>query len=122
MLGRLRIRGITGRLIIPYVTISVLVLALVGTMFIRSQSATVSRMLAKKAESTARNVALGLSDIFFVYDYCQRLLDATKKMDDDVVYMILIDNDGRAVASTDPAVRNQVLNRNAFETAALLIR
>jgi methyl-accepting chemotaxis protein len=120
---RTRRWGITGKLIIPFVTIFVLAIALMGAMFIRSQSAALSRSLEKKAETLARNVATALADPFAMgeYDAMQRLIDAARKFDEDVAYAIVVGLDGRGVASTDASLRNQPLNRSEFDANALKI-
>jgi methyl-accepting chemotaxis protein len=121
MLQRLRPRywKITAKLIVPYVTIFVAAIALMGGMFIRSQSAALSEMLEKKAEIIARNVALGTADVFLVPDQAQRLIEAAKKFDEAVAYLILVANNGDVVATTESALRNQSVNRNEFEASAL---
>ncbi|HEY3304585.1 MAG TPA: methyl-accepting chemotaxis protein [Candidatus Binatia bacterium] len=118
MFGRLRPRHwkITAKLIVPYVTIFVSAIALIGGMFIRSQSAALSEMLDKKAEIIARNVALGVGDVFLVPDQAQRLIEAAKKFDEAVSYLTLVSNDGGIVATTDPAARN---SRGEFDAGAL---
>ena len=110
---------ITGKLIVPFVTIFVASLALMGGLFIYSQSTALTEMLDKRAEIIARNAALGTADIFLVPDEAQRMLEAAKKFDEAVVYLILVANDGTVVASTDVALRNRTLTRDAFEADAL---
>jgi methyl-accepting chemotaxis protein len=121
MFGRLRPRQwkITAKLIVPYVTIFVSAITLIGGMFIRSQSAALSEMLDKKAEIIARNVALGVGDVFLVPDQAQRLIEAAKKFDEAVAYLTLVSNDGGIVATTDPASRNSPADRKEFDAGAL---
>ncbi|MGH7767163.1 MAG: methyl-accepting chemotaxis protein [Candidatus Binatia bacterium] len=118
LLGRLRPRQwkITAKLIVPFVTIFVAAITLIGGMFIRSQSASLSEMLDKKAEIIARNVALGVGDVFLVPDQAQRLIEAAKKFDEAVSYLMLVSNDGGIVATTDTAARN---SRGEFDAGAL---
>jgi methyl-accepting chemotaxis protein len=113
--------GITAKLIVPFVTVFVVAIALMGAMFIRSQSAALSRTLDTKSEVLARNMVTALADPFAMgeYDTLQRLLEAVKKTDGDVAYAILVGLDGRGVAATDTSLRNQTLNRNEFEASAL---
>jgi methyl-accepting chemotaxis protein len=113
--------NITGKLIVPFVTIYVTALSLVGWMFIYSQSSALTGMLDKRAEIIARNAALGTADVFLVPEEAQRMLDASKKFDEAVAYLILVANDGTVVASTDTSLRNSVLNRNAFDADALKV-
>ncbi len=113
--------GITAKLIVPFVTVFVVAIALMGAMFIRSQSAALSRTLDTKSEVLARNMVTALADPFAMgeYDTLQRLLEAVKKTDGDVAYAILVGLDGRGVAATDTSLRNQTLTRNEFEASAL---
>jgi methyl-accepting chemotaxis protein len=112
---------LTGKLIVPFVTIFVAALSVMGAMFIYSQSTALTAMLDKRAEIIARNAALGTADIFLVPDEAQRVLEAAKKFDEAAAYLMLIANDGTVVASTDTSLRNQVLKRNAFDEDALKI-
>jgi methyl-accepting chemotaxis protein len=115
--------GITGKLIVPFVTIFVVAIALMGGMFIRAQNAALSRSLDKKAETLGRNLATAIAEPFAMgeYDGLQRLVEAAKKFDEDVAYVIISGLDGRGVASTDTTLRNQTLRRNEFETSALAV-
>jgi methyl-accepting chemotaxis protein len=112
---------ITSKLIVPFVTIFVAALGVMGGMFIYSQSTALTQMLDKRAEIIGRNAALGTADIFLVPDEAQRVLEAAKKFDEAVAYLILVANDGTVVASTDAALRNRSLKGNAFDEEALKI-
>ena len=105
----------------PFVTIFVAAISVMGTIFIYSQSTALTAMLDKRAEIIARNAALGTADIFLVPDEAQRVLEAAKKFDEAAAYLMLIANDGTVVASTDTSLRNQLLKRNAFDEEALKI-
>jgi len=113
--------GITAKLVIPFVTIFVLAMVLLGTMFLRSQSAAIERTLEKKAEILVRNVSTASAGTFMMggYEELQRLLEEAKKLDDDIAYGFIVTKEGYAVASTDPTLRHQTLTRNAFESSAL---
>ena len=113
--------GITAKLIMPFVTIFVLSIALLGTMFIRTQSATIARTLEKKAEIQIRNMATSWAGTFMMggYEELQRLLEEARAFDDDIAYAIIVSVEGRAVASTDTALRNQILTRDEFESSAI---
>ncbi len=115
--------GLTAKLTVPFVSIFVLAIALLGTIFVRSQDAALSRSLEKKAEILVRNLATALSDLFSMgeYDHMQKILEAAKKADEDVAYAIVAGMDARGVASTDTSLRNQSLNRNEFEASALKV-
>ena len=113
--------NITGKLIVPFVTIFVAALALVGGLFIYSQSSALTAMLDKRAEIIARNAALGTADILLVPEEAQRMLEASKKFDAAVAYLLLVANDGTVVASTDTALRNRTLNADAFDADALKV-
>ena len=115
--------GLTAKLIIPFVSIFVLAIALLGVMFVQTQSGALSRSLEQRAEILVRNLATALSDPFSMgeYDAMQQLLAAAKQADEDVAYATLAGIDGRGVASTDISLRNQSLTRNEFEASALKI-
>jgi methyl-accepting chemotaxis protein len=115
--------GITARLTIPFVGIFVLAMALLGAIFIRTQSVALTRSLEKRAEILVRNLATTLSDPLSMgeYDQMQKILEAAKKTDEDVAYAIVVGLDGRGIASTDSALRNQSLARNDFEASAIKV-
>ena len=115
--------GLTAKLIIPFASIFILTIALLGAMFVQTQSTALSRSLEQKAEILVRNLATALSDPFSMgeYDHMQQLLAAAKEADDEVAYAILVGIDGRGVASTDVSLRNQSLTRNEFEASAIKI-
>jgi methyl-accepting chemotaxis protein len=118
---RSRRLSFTAKLIIPFVSILVLATAALGTIFIRTQSAALSRSLEKKAEILVRNLATALTDPLAMgeYDLMQRILEEAKKADAEVAYAMVVGVDGRGIASTDTSLRNQSLTRDAFEASAL---
>ncbi|HEY2990897.1 MAG TPA: methyl-accepting chemotaxis protein, partial [Candidatus Binatia bacterium] len=73
------------------------------------------------AQIIAQNVALGVGDVFLVPDQAQRLIEAAKKFDEAVAYLILVSNSGEVVAATDPAARNPSRRRTEFDASALKI-
>jgi len=115
--------GLNAKLIIPFVSILSLAVALLGEIFIHAQSAALSRSLEKKAEVLAQNLAIALNDPLSMgeYDHVQRIVDEAKKVDEDVVYALVVGMDGRGIASTDPALRNQTLTHSEFESSALTV-
>jgi len=123
MFSQIRV-GITAKLLIPFVSILVLAIAVLGTTFLRAQDAALSSALERKAEVLARNLANGLRDSLSMgeYDQIQQTLENLKKTDQEVEYAILVGMDGKGVASTDRSLRNQSLNRDDFEAAALAVR
>ena len=115
--------GLNAKLIIPLVSILSLAVALLGEIFIHTQSATLSRSLEKKAEVLAHNLATALSDPVSMgeYDHVQQMVEEAKKVDEDVVYALVVGMDGRGIASTDPALRKQSLTHSEFEASALTV-
>jgi methyl-accepting chemotaxis protein WspA len=113
--------GLAAKLIIPFVSVFVLAIAALGAIFLRTQSGALSQSLEKKAEILVRNLATALSDPFAMgeYDLMQQFLLAARQVDNDIAYAIVVGLDGMGNASTDPALRNQRLTRNAFEAKAL---
>src|SRR3972149_3435115 len=126
MLSRIRQRrwGVTAKMTMPFMIIFVLAIALLGTMFVRSQSAAITRTLEKKAEIEARNMATAWAGLVMTggYTELQRLVDEAKTFDNDIAYATVLTAQGLAVASTDAASRNQTLNRNEFESSALKVK
>ena len=115
--------GIAAKLIVPFVTIFVFAIVLLGGIFIHTQSAALTRTLEKKAEMLVRNMANSLADTLMMgeYEQIQQRLEAAKKFDGELAYLVLAGADGRGVASTDTSLRNQTLTRNEFEASALKI-
>jgi methyl-accepting chemotaxis protein len=113
--------GLAAKLIIPFVSVFVLAIAALGAIFLRTQSEALSRSLEKKAEIFVRNLATALSEPFAMgeYDLMQQYLVAAKQVDNEIAYAIVVGLDGRGVASTDTALRDQSLTRNEFEANAL---
>jgi methyl-accepting chemotaxis protein len=120
---RLRRLGLTAKLIIPFVCIFVCAIAFLGAIFMRTQSAALSRSLDKKAEILVRNLATALTDPLAMgeYDLMQRILVEAKKADAEVAYVMVVGMDGRGIASTDTSLRNQSLTRSEFEASALTV-
>jgi hypothetical protein len=50
-------------------------------------------------------------------DRLQQLLDTTKRADPDVSAITVLNGESKAVASTDAALKHQVLTRTEFERA-----
>ncbi len=115
--------GLTAKLIVPFVSIFILTLSILGVLFVQWQAAALSRSLEKRAEILVRNLAVALIDPFSVgeYDQLQKLLEAAQNTDEAVAYATLVGMDGFGVASTDASLRNQKLTQNEFDAAALTL-
>ncbi len=109
------------KLLIPFTVIFILTIGILGTIFIQQWRSTLTRELEKKAEILVRNLSVALSDSFSKgeYEKMQEILTAAKRSDPDIDYEILIGTDGRAIASTDKNLRDQILNRTEFEVSAM---
>ncbi len=117
-IGAIR-RHLTAKLTIPFVVVLVGTIALLGVVSIRSSRAAMEQSLAKRAEILATTLAAAITDPLAMgeVDRLQHLLDRTKQADPDVSYIIVLNTESKAVATTDSALKLQVLTRNEFERA-----
>jgi len=117
-IGAIR-RHLTAKLTIPFVVVLVGTIALLGVVSIRSSRAAMEQSLAKRAEILATTLAAAITDPLAMgeVDRLQHLLDRTKQADPDVSYIIVLNTESKAVATTDSALKLQVLARNEFERA-----
>jgi methyl-accepting chemotaxis protein len=115
--------SLAAKLIVPFVTISVATTAGLGMLFVTSQGSALSQSLERKAEILARNLATAATDPFYrgKFQQLQQLVEAARRADADVTYVVLVAMDGRGVASTDETWRDQTLTRSEFESSALRI-
>ncbi len=122
-IDRFQVSSLTAKLIIPFLSIFIPTIAILGTTFVRTQALALSQSLEKKAEIIVRNLATSLTDPFSMgeYDGMQNILEAAKKTDEDIAYSILVGLDGIVIASTDTSLRNQNLTHNEFEAGTLKI-
>jgi len=121
-------RHLTAKLTIPFAVVLVGTIALLGYVSIRASHSAMAESLERRAEILATTLAAALADPLAMgeVDRLQDLIERTKPFDADVAYIIVVSPEGKAVASTEPALRNQVLTRNEFERsmakAAALVR
>src|SRR5207244_4045584 len=117
-IGAIR-RHLTAKLTIPFVVVLVGTIALLGVVSIRSSRSAMEQSLAKRAESLVTTLAAAITDPLAMgeVDRLQHLLDRTKQADPDVSYIIVLNTESKAVATTDSALKLQVLTRNEFERA-----
>ena len=117
-IGAIR-RHLTAKLTIPFVVVLVGTIALLGVVSIRSSRAAMEQSLAKRAEILATTLAAAITDPLAMgeVDRLQHLLDRTKQADPDVSYIIVLNTESKAVATTDSALKLQILTRNEFERA-----
>ena len=116
-------RGITTKLLVPFVSILFVVIFSLSEMFVRVQRTELSQSLEKKAETLARNMATAMSDPYAVgeYDRLQKIVEAAQQADNEVAYAILVGKDGVAVVSTDTSLKNVKLTRDEFESSVLSV-
>jgi len=117
-IGAIR-RHLTAKLTIPFVVVLVGTIALLGVVSIRSSRSAMEQSLAKRAEILVTTLAAAITDPLAMgeVDRLQHLLDRTKQADPDVSYIIVLNTESKAVATTDPALKLQVLTRNEFDRA-----
>ncbi|HEY9792482.1 MAG TPA: HAMP domain-containing protein, partial [Candidatus Obscuribacterales bacterium] len=113
--------GVALQLIIPFVIISVLTTLCLGGVSCWKMSSELSRSLEEKARILTMNLSAVLGDPFSMgeYDHMQQILESAQKSDPDLNYAIVMSSDGRAVATTDPALKNARLTGTDFEKSAL---
>jgi methyl-accepting chemotaxis protein len=110
-------RGLVAKLTAPFVVIlvgAIAVLAVVSHGLLRSA---MTASLDQRAEIVATTFASALADPLAMgeVDRLQALAERTRKADADLAYVIVLNAEGRAVASTVPDLRHQVLTRTDFE-------
>ena len=116
---QLRQLRLAAKLTVPFVVIFISAIGVLGTVSIRSSRTALTQSLGKRAEILVRTLATTLADPFAMgeVDRLQQLLDEARKTDSDVSYTILLNTEGKAVASTDDTLKNQTIMRNDFEKA-----
>jgi signal transduction histidine kinase len=89
--------------------------------FIGSEKAFLTRNANVKGQNLTRYLASIVGDHLAMgqYDLAQRVVTGAKQIDKDVEYVLALNLDGTAYASTDPALRRLRLNRDEFESSAL---
>jgi len=93
----------------PFAVIFVTALTGLGAVSIHSSRLIIFHLLAKQAEITVRTLARTLPD--------QQIIQETMRADPNIVYAYLVNRDGKALVSSDPALKHQTLLRNDFERA-----
>src|SRR5262249_52083620 len=80
--------------------------------------------LEEKARILTMNLSAVLGDPFSMgeYDHMQQILESASNSDPDLKYAIVMSSDGRAVATTNPALKNTRLNNTDFEKEALKVQ
>jgi len=127
MKGRIRHQpwGISGKLIVPFVIVFVSALALMGTMFIRTQGRALSAALGTKSEVLVRNLVDALRP-FSVGEVTRMddMLESARRVDKDVIYAVLLSAEGQLLGSS-AGVRKEMLgdfDAAAFRVATLTRR
>ncbi len=112
-------RRLTAKLTIPFVVVLVGTIAVLGFVSMRASRAALGQSLDKRAEILVTTLAAALTDPLArgEVDRLQQLVDRTKQTDPDVSYIAVLDGESKAVATTDAALRHQVLTRSNFERA-----
>ena len=117
-LGFIR-RSLTAKLTIPFVVVLVGAIAVLGVISVRSHRIDLQHSLDRRAEILVITLAAALADPLAMgeVDRLQQLLDKTKQVDPDVHYILVLDAESRAVASTESSLKQQILTRTEFERA-----
>lgn len=107
--------------ILPLAIILAVTTLVIGGYACWSMTDTLTKAATDKAQTLTCILGTALSDPFSMgeYDRMQHILDAVKNADGDLAYAIVVTSDGKAVATTDPTLKDLSLNRNEFEKDAL---
>ena len=110
-------RRLTAKLTIPFVVVLVGTIAALGIVSIQSSRGAMGASLDKRAEILVATLAAAITDPLAMgeVDRLQHLIDKTKEIDPDVSYIAVLDTESKAVATTDPALKRQILTRTDFE-------
>ena len=113
--------GLTAKLILPFVTILLVSLALLATVFSVMLSNALSSSLLEKSKIVVLNLSMVLSDQLAASDSdrMEQTLHSASKVDRDLAYLLLVSTDGQVLASTDATLKGQRLASKPLERAAL---
>jgi len=114
---RRQVRGLTVKLVIPFLVILIVVVAAFSTVFIRWSRGLLLEGLERRAQVMARPLAAAAADGVTVSSETrvQQLIDEARRADPDIAYAVVLDAQGRAFAATDPALAGKILLRDDFE-------
>jgi sensor histidine kinase regulating citrate/malate metabolism len=107
--------------VVPLAVILALATLVIGGYACWRTTDMLTQASVEKAQALTCTLGAVLGDPFAMgeYDHMQHILDAARQNDTDLAYAIVVTTDGKAVATTDPTLKDLNLNRNDFETAAL---
>src|SRR2546426_393621 len=88
--------GLTAKLTIPFAVIFIVALTGLGVVSIHSSRTIMFELLVKRVEGTVRTLAGTLPD--------QQILQEAMKADPNIIYAYLVNRDGKALVSSDPAL------------------
>jgi signal transduction histidine kinase len=108
---------------LPLLALFLLTFTPLSLSFIHTERAALTRSLEKKAESLARNLAEIVGDTLAMgaYNDTQRIVDATKQSDEDIVYVLTVGQDGKVYAASDRSLIGKDLDQGPFDKEALAI-
>src|SRR5262245_39940346 len=100
-------RHLTAKLTIPFAVVLLGTIALLGLVSIQAYRSAMAGSLERLAEILVTTLATALTDPLAMgeVDRVQDLIERMKPFDADVVYIIAVNPEGKAVASTDGALR-----------------
>jgi methyl-accepting chemotaxis protein len=119
LVGRWQRLGLVAKFTSPFVAVFVAALVLLAVVSTQGFRAAMTASLDKRAEILVTTLAVTLTDPLSMgeVDRLQTLVDEARRADADVRYVVLVNGEGKAVASTDASLRHQTLTRNDFERA-----
>jgi methyl-accepting chemotaxis protein len=117
-------RRLTAKLTMPFIVVLVGTIAALGIVSIQESRGAMGQSLDKRAEILVATLAAAITDPLAMgeVDRVQQLIEKTKELDPDVSYIAVLDAESKAVATTDSALKRQVLTRTDFERATAQTR
>jgi len=115
------LKGITGKIVAPFVVLIVLTIMTISVLSIRYAKKGLESQLAKKSEILVKNLAIACVDPLSVgeLDRLNIILMESQDVDDDVVYIYLVDNEGKTMAQGRESSHLQNVDLTEFEDDAL---
>ena len=115
------LRGIAGKVVAPFVVLIVLTVLTISVLSIRSANRGLQNQLLKKSEILVKNLATACADPLSVgeLDMLNNILRESQDVDDDVVYIYLMDIEGNVMAQGGERSQFQDVDLSEFEEQIL---
>jgi len=121
-MGRWRGVGLAGKLTAAFGLMLVVVALGVSLLFITVSRRNMLGSLESRARTLVQPLALALGEPLITnHGRLQQLVEEARRVDGDVVYAVVVDNNGNVVGSTDAAQIGTPLLRDDFDRSALAV-